>query len=99
MISVPQDGGRVMKYESRVDFEILLQADQDALYARGGTDKDLLERVVVGWAGGQFEDGDGAPLPYNEQSKAKLFDISYVRQAFIAAYLKAFTGQDAQRKN
>lgn len=99
VIPVPQDGGRVMKYDAKVDFEIISQPEHDALSVRGGTDADLLNRVVVGWPGGQFQHEDETPLLFNEESKTQLFAISYVRQALVAAYLLAFTGREGQRKN
>ena len=99
VISVPQDGGRVMKYEAKVDFRILTQPEQDAIYANGGNDVTLLDRALVGWPEGQFQGADECPLLYNEESKAQLFAISYVRQAFVAAYLVAFGGREGQRKN
>jgi hypothetical protein len=99
VIAVPQDGGRVMKHEALVDFEILTQPQQDAIYAGGGTDVDLLNRVVVGWPEGKFENDDGTALLFNERGKAMLFEISYVKQALISAYLLAFTGREGQRKN
>jgi len=99
VISVPQDGGRVMKYEAMVDFEIIAQPEQDAIYANGGNDVTLLDRTVVGWPEGQFQSADGSALLFNDESKAQLFGISYVRQAFTAAYLLAFNGREGQRKN
>ena len=99
VIAVPQDGGRVMKQEAKVDFDIITQPEQDALYANGGNDVTLLQRVVKGWADGQFQNEDESPLRYNEESMALLFAISYVRQAFVAAFYLAFTGREGQRKN
>jgi hypothetical protein len=99
IISVPQDGGRVMKYEAKADFEIIAQPEQDAIYANNGNDVTLLNRTVVGWPDGQFQGADESPLLFNDESKAQLFAISYVRQAFTAAYLLAFNGREGQRKN
>jgi hypothetical protein len=99
VIPVPQDGGRVMKYDVEVDLEVLTQPEQDAIYTGSGTDVDLLQRVVVGWEDGQFQDHDEKPLSCNEQTKAVLFAISYVRAALIEAYLKAYNGREGQRKN
>jgi hypothetical protein len=99
VIPVPQDGGRVMKYDAKADFEIITQPEHDALNARGGQDADLLNRVVVGWPEDQFQREDETPLLFNDEAKAQLFAISYVRQAFVTAYLLAFTGREGQRKN
>jgi len=99
VISVPQDGGRVMKYEAKVDFEIITQPEHDAISTRGGQDVDLLNRVVVGWPEGQFQQEDETPLLFNEESKAQLFAISYVRLAFATAYVLLSTGREGQRKN
>src|SRR3990167_708779 len=99
VIPVPGDDGKIMKYQAAVDFELLTTEEHDAIYAASGTDLDLLNRVVAGWADGEFEDENGSPLNFNEQSKRKLFSISYVRQAFVAAYLTAFNGRDPEKKN
>ena len=99
VIAVPQDGGKIMKYEAKVDFEMITQTEHDAIYTNAGNDITLLNRVVSGWPEGQFQSDDEQPLLFNEQSKTTLFEISYVRQAFIAAYLLAFNGREGQRKN
>ena len=99
VIPVPQDEGRIMKYEAMATFEILPTPEHDAVYAAGGTDLDLLNRAVTGWGEDQFQDDEGKPLLYNEQSKAALFGVSYVRSAFIDAYMRAYSGREGARKN
>lgn len=99
VIAVPQDGGRVKKHEALVDFEILTQPEQDAIYAGNGNDVDLLNRVVAGWPEGQFQTEDGGAMLCNEENKGALFAISYVKQGLINAYFRAFTGREGERKN
>ena len=99
LISVPQDGGKVKRHEARVEFEIIDQGEFDTIYANGGFDIDLLQRVVVGWKDGQFQDQRGEALAPLEENKALLFGIPYVRAAFVAAYLQAMQGREAGRKN
>lgn len=99
MINVPADDGKIQKFEAKVEFDILTTDEQDAIYAGGGTDRDLLERVVLGWPDGEFQDENGAPMLFNAESRATLFTISYVRQAFVASYVSAVNGREPARKN
>ena len=99
VIPVPCDDGKIMKYEAKVDFEVLTTDEHDAIYAGGGTDITLLNRVVIGWGDDQFQDESGAPILFNEQGMQQLLAISSVRQAFVTAYLTAFNGREPARKN
>jgi len=99
LIPVAQDGGRVQKFEAEAEFEMLPQEAADAIYQAGGTDADLMKRVVVGWPEGAFQDEDGKPLLFNDENKALLFGQPNVRVAFTDAYVRASQGREAARKN
>jgi len=98
-ISAPSDDGKVHRHEALIDLEVLTQSEHDAIYAGGGTDFDLLNRVVLGWPEGQFQDENGNAMSFNSENVSRLLDIPYVRNAFVAAYLAAFNGREPARKN
>ncbi len=98
-ISVPQDGGKVKKQETIVRFEHIDQSLFDANYATGGSDADLMKRVVIGWDDGQFQNEDGSSMPFSIENLAALLETSYVRIGFVNAYLMIQQGKEAARKN
>ena len=98
-IPVPQDGGKVKRYEAKVEFEKIDQDEFDAIYSNGGIDVDMLNRVVIGWPEGQFQDERGENIPPTDEGKERLFKITYVRNAFVAGYLQVMQGREAGRKN
>jgi hypothetical protein len=98
LIAVPQDGGKVRKFEARVEFEYLQQSEVDEAL-NGGNETDLMMRAVKGWPDGQFQDETGANLPFTPENLARLLQIQYVRMAFVAAHLQLQQGREAARKN
>ncbi len=99
IIPVPQSGGKVRKQEALVEFEHLDQDEFDAIYANGGNDNDLVLRVTRNWREGQFQDEHGQDLPFSDESLTRLMKISYVRNAFVSAYIGLTQGREAARKN
>jgi len=98
-VSVPQDGGKVRTMDARVEFEHLPQAEFDEIYAGGGNDAELMQRVVKGWPAGQFLDEKGEEIAFSPETLDRLMQISYVRVAFVSAYLQIIQGREAARKN
>ena len=96
-ISVPQDGGKVKQVMTRVEFELLDQADYEAVSAEG--DIALMHRAVVGWPSGEFQDAKGGTLAFDSDSLEMLMQIPYVRAGFVTAYLHVMAGREAARKN
>jgi hypothetical protein len=99
MISEPQDGGKVRKFEAMVQFEYLDRSEFDAIYAGGGTDADMAARVVRGWGDGQFQDAAGQSIAYSDEALARLLQRPNVLAAFAAAYIQMMQGREAARKN
>lgn len=93
VIAEPGDGGSVVKHKIKVDYELMQQADIDALVAEG--DIPLLARAVHGWA--HVQDEDGGDLPCNEENKAMLLGITWFRAPLLRGLLEAQAG--GARKN
>lgn len=95
-----QPGGAVREHQVTVEFEDIAQGEVDALYnQQGGTDADLLKRVVLGWKPGQFKDEADNDIAFSAESLAALIDIAYVRAALVSAWLQLHHGKAAARKN
>jgi hypothetical protein len=99
IIPVPQDGGKVHKHQVSVQFEMIDDEEFQSIYTGGGTDRSLMERTLVDWREGEFQDAQGQPLLFNEENKQKILKVSYVRAALTQAYLRAHQGREAERKN
>ena len=98
-IPVPVDGGGVRKCKQNVRFALLTSKEQDAVYEAGGSDLDLLHRVVRGWAENDFRDEADQPLPFTTENLDRVLAESFARVAFVTAYLQACNGREAARKN
>lgn len=98
MVSVPQDGGNVMKYSFTADFNLLSGPDFQAIYNKGGNDEDLLRSVVVGF-GADLQDQQGAVIPFSAENLEAVIAVPYVRGAMVNAYLDLSNGRKASTKN
>ncbi|MBK6742527.1 MAG: hypothetical protein IPG66_05920 [Hydrogenophilales bacterium] len=52
-------------------------------------DRDVVDRVLLGWK--DVQDADGNDLPYDETGKAELFSVLPVVPAIASAFLEANT--------
>lgn len=103
-VFIPQaaDGGRSDEFKTTFDFEILSQAEHDAV-VKAGAEKDgnvdsaIMLRVVQGWGG--MVDEDKNDVPFDKEALEEAVEQTNVRQAFITEYMRARTGQKASRKN
>lgn len=99
-VHIPADGGKYIKGGFTAEFKALAQDEIDRV-ARAGRDgdedADLCGECLVGWSG--VQDADGNDLPYSEEAKAKLLNITYVRHALLDAFFESITGGGARRKN
>jgi hypothetical protein len=96
-VSIPQDGGKVMKATFTAHFEILDQARiDDIVFGRDPEQSDLLDAALIGWRG--VTDETGNELPFTPENKRALLDITYVRTALLAAHAQLHRGE-AARKN
>lgn len=99
VIAQPQDGGGITERRVEVQFEDLDQPEQDAIYAAGGTDRELMLRSVKGWRPGEFKDENDADIEFSTEALAGLLNISVVQTAFVTAYVQLHHGKAAARKN
>ncbi len=93
-VQIPQDGGKVKKVRFSAQFEIL----SDDEYTETLTSGDLLKRVLTGWEGVLPEEGND-PVEFNDDTKAQMLAMPYVRVALVQAYTQAASGREAARKN
>jgi hypothetical protein len=99
-VHIPADGGKFTKATFTAEFKALPQKEIDRVVeeGRGGDrDADLCTECLIGWSGVQDENGND--IPFSDEAKAKLLDITYVRHALLDAFLESITGGGARRKN
>ncbi len=94
-IHKPVDGGRTIAETFDVQFEVLKQQDVELIVAEN---KDVLERVVVGWPKGPKDDEGTGHVAFTEDSKAELLGTTYARVGLFNAYREIQDGR-AVRKN
>lgn len=102
VVSVPQDDGRIAKYEIRADYHLLSQEELDDLMeasreSGGSTDADMLRRVVRCLY--DVQDAGGHAIEHSDDLLDRLINIPYVRIGLVNAYFTAAAGQKAKRKN
>lgn len=93
-ISIPADGGQVIKASITAEFEVLSQEELEQNAQEG---RDLLERAVVGWKG--VQDAEGNELEFSDANRKQFLGITYVRAALYNAYAEVQQGRAAARKN
>jgi len=92
-INVPTDGGRTIAETFDVEYRVLTQAELVELDG-----KDMLELTVVGWPKGPKGE-DGEPVPFSEEAKRELLQVTYARAGMFNAYSEIQVGRAAARKN
>lgn len=90
-ICVPVDGGEVEKHEIVAQFKLVSLKRSAEIIG----DQAFLAEVLVGWEG--VHDADGNALPFTDENRERLCDVSYVKPAIVQAYLECSAG--AARKN
>ncbi|KAF0812789.1 hypothetical protein IGB42_02632 [Andreprevotia sp. IGB-42] len=91
-IPVPQDGGTVRKHEIDVTFELPLQDEVDQVLARQDEDApDLIEKYIVG--ADRIQDHAGNPMPYSDELKTSLLNVTYARKAITRAFFATLAGE------
>lgn len=99
-VHVPSDGGKFVKATFTAEFKALAQDEIDGIIRdgrEGDRNADLCRECLSGWS--SVQDDDGNDLPYSDEAKAKLLNITYVRQALLEAFFESITGGSAKRKN
>ncbi len=60
-------------------------------------DRDLAEKVLIGWSGIKSESGE--EIPYSEEAKAKLTNIPYVCHGIVVSFLESLSGVKQKNSN
>ena len=101
LVSIPQDGGRTVKAEFTATFKVLSKDRIRELVLADLDDAeqaDLAAESLVGWDE-RLVDANDQPLPYGEEAKRDLLQITYVRAAVVQAFTTMSSGRNAARKN
>jgi hypothetical protein len=94
-VQVPCDGGKYVKATFTAEFTALPQDQIDRLVRDGDADSNIATECLAGWSG--VQDEDGSDLPYSDEARTKLLNISFVRAAVVGAFFESLSG--ARRKN
>ena len=99
-VHIPRDGGKFVKATFTAEFMALPQDKIDSVLEdirAGDRDADFATECLVGWSG--VQDTDGSDLPYSDEAKGKLLNMSYVRNAVVTDFFESISGGAARRKN
>ncbi len=94
-ISIPRDGGNVVKATMTAQFELIDEDEYNQLIKDGG-DKALLERVLVGW-GKDYCNSDGGPIEFSEEARETLITIPSCKVALVSAYIECAYGSKSSK--
>lgn len=99
-VSLPAEkGGRYDTHSFKVKYSRLTQARLTEIQGMVGkgmfTDREFAREIVLDWE--EVNDENGAPMPFNEQTRDRVLDIPLVQAAIINAYNDAL--REATRKN
>lgn len=97
-VSIPRNGGNVVKATFTGEFRILSGAEFNAIYANGGSDEDLVRNVLTNW-GADLRDESDQSMDYNDENLNLIASVPYIRAAIVAAYLELAHGKKAGGKN
>lgn len=94
-----EDGGKFERETFDAEFKRL---PQDRLREIGEkieagliTDLELLDQVLVGWAG--ILDEQGEPVPFTESARQRILNVALVAQSIVSAWLESLA--KGKRKN
>ena len=87
-INEPTDGGKITENKCQIQFDIVNQDKFDELSQQG--DIVLLNHLVKGWQ--EILGINNKDLPFTKKNTDAMFQIPYIRSAFIDAYLYAASG-------
>ena len=99
-VYVPKNGGKFFKATFTAEFRALEQDEIDRVLADirdGDPDMNFAGECLCGWK--DVQDDDGSALVYSDDSKAKLLNIPYARNAVVIAFFESLSGGAARRKN
>lgn len=99
-VFIPADGGKFIKATFTAEFKALAQDEIDSIIQDGrdgDRNADLCRECLVGWSA--VQDNDSNELPYSDEAKTKLLNITYARKGLLDAFFDSITGGGAKRKN
>ena len=99
-ISEPVDGGTFNDQKVKVKFLMLPQARIDEIVKNEAElDADILNDVLIGWDDDAFKDELLSFLPFNEENKALILSVPFVRTALVKGFFESIAGKQFKRKN
>lgn len=99
-VRYPQDGGTFGKATFTAEFKALPQSEIEKVIRagrEGDETADICSAALMGFTSVQDENGND--LPYSEENKARLLDVSAARAAILTAFFESVSGDGARRKN
>jgi hypothetical protein len=93
-VTIAVDGGKTETHDITLDLQLLdvEQSDRVLRYFK----KDV-KKVVKGWSG--IADADNKPLPFSEENLDQVMSNPAFIGAVVNAYLKANSGQAAEKNS
>ena len=99
-ISEPVDGGVFNDQKVKVKFLMLPQARIDEIIKNEAElDADILNDVLIGWDDDAFKDELLNFLPFNDENKALILSVPFVRGALVKGFFESIAGKQFKRKN
>ena len=101
-ITVPIDGGKYTTSTFDVEFDRISQSEVEKLATSIQNEEQtaiqIVKNIVIGWPDGSVTDGTDN-IPFSDSALDELLDVPGVASAVITAFLEAYNGQAAKRKN
>lgn len=91
---IPVDGGGYESADFDAEFKRLTQSRLEQIMAKltvgEMSDREVADEILVGWKGVQTE--DGKPVPFTDDSKARMLDVAGLSASLVLAYTEALRG-------
>ena len=98
----PVSGGKHTTSTFDIEFKRLSQSEVTKLAEDIQSDErtahQIVRDIVVGWPDGSISDGDDN-LPFSSSALEQLLEVPMAAGAILTAFLDAYNGQAAKRKN
>jgi hypothetical protein len=98
----PESGGKHVTSTCDLEFKRLSQSELTKLAEDIQSDErtahQIVREIVVGWKDGTIMDGDDI-VPFSDSALDQLLEVPMAAGAILNAFLEAYNGQAAKRKN